>query len=71
VAQFLAHSSIGNGLDKPQRTRLAAQLRQYELPAYENLVDAYTDRQEMFILKAGTLEVWSDPDNLGDTPKQP
>jgi CRP-like cAMP-binding protein len=71
VAQFLAHSSMGNGMNYAQRTRLAAQLRQYVVPPFTNIVDPKIDRQEMFIIQSGTVEVWSDPDSIGDAPKQP
>lgn len=71
AAQFLAHSSIGNGMSLAQRTRLAGQLRQYTLDPYRSLVDEKNDRQEMFIVQNGTVEVWSDPDAPGELPKQP
>jgi pimeloyl-ACP methyl ester carboxylesterase/CRP-like cAMP-binding protein len=71
VAQFLALSSIGNGMNRPQRTRLAGQLRQVVLPAYTNLVDPKIDRQEMFIIQDGTVEVWSDPESPNEQVKQP
>lgn len=71
IAQFLAHSSIGNGLNRSQRTRLAAQLRQVHLPPNTNIVDPARDRQEMFIIQEGTLDVWSDPDGPGNNAAQP
>jgi len=71
IAQFLAHSSIGNGLNRAQRTRLAAQLRQIHLPPNTNIVDPARDRQEMFVIQAGTLDVWSDPDGPGGNAAQP
>jgi pimeloyl-ACP methyl ester carboxylesterase/CRP-like cAMP-binding protein len=71
VAQFLAHSSIGTGMNRPQRTRLAGQLRQMVLPPYTNLVDPQIDRQEMFIIQDGTVEVWSDPESPGELVRQP
>jgi pimeloyl-ACP methyl ester carboxylesterase/CRP-like cAMP-binding protein len=71
VAQFLVSSPIGNGMNKPQLTRLAAQLRQVTLPPYCNLVDPKIDRQEMFIIQDGTVDVWSDPDSPGELPRQP
>lgn len=71
TANFLAHSNIANGMSMAQRTRLAAQLRRYNLSPYQNLVDDSNDRQEMFIVQGGTVEVWSDPDNPGELPKQP
>ncbi|TAK10968.1 MAG: alpha/beta fold hydrolase [Anaerolineae bacterium] len=72
AANFLAHSGIGNGMNLAQRTRLAAQLRQYNFPPYRNIVSANTtDAQEMYIIQGGTVEVWADPENPGDLPKQP
>ena len=71
AAQFLAHSSLGTGMNHPQRTRLAGQLRQLVLPAYTNLVDPKSDRQEMFLVQDGTVEVWSDPESPGEMVRQP
>ena len=58
-------------MNRPQRTRLAGQLRQVILPAYTNLVDPKIDRQEMFIIQDGTVEVWSDPESPNEQVKQP
>jgi len=71
VAQFLSHSSIANGMNLAQRTRLAGQLRQIVLGPYTNLVDPKIDRQEMFIVQDGTVEVWSDPESPGEPVRQP
>jgi hypothetical protein len=71
VARFLASSAIGNGMSLEQRTRLAGQLRQAVLPPYTNLVDPAVDRQEMFIVQDGTVDVWSDPESPGEMPRQP
>lgn len=71
VAQFLSHSSIANGMNLAQRTRLAGQLRQVVLPPYTNLVDPNIDRQEMFIVQEGTVEVWSDLESPGEMVRQP
>lgn len=70
TAQFLAHSSIGNNLSLPQRTRLAAQLRQYVYPPYRTILKEDVPA-EMFIVQAGVVEVWSEPDEPSETPKQP
>jgi pimeloyl-ACP methyl ester carboxylesterase/CRP-like cAMP-binding protein len=70
-AQFLAHSGIGTGLSLAQRTRLAAQLRQHVHPPYRSIIQPDHDDQEMYIVKAGTVEVWSDPESPGELPKQP
>ncbi len=71
VAQFLAHSLLGTGMNLSQRTRLAGQLRQLVLPPYTNLVDPQSDRQEMFLVQEGTVEVWSDPESPGEKVRQP
>lgn len=71
LAQFLAHSGIGNGLNLAQRTRLAAQLRQRSYPPYCNILDQDPDNSEMYIVRDGTLDVWSDPDSPGEAPRQP
>ncbi len=71
TTNFLAHSSIGAEMTTAQRTRLAAQLNTYHFPPYRNIVNQNEDSHEMYVLKAGTIEVWSDPENPGDTPRQP
>lgn len=71
TANFLAHSSIGTDLNAAQRTRLAAQLNTYHFPPFRNIVNQNEASDEMYILKSGTVEVWSDPDNPGDTSIQP
>lgn len=70
VAQFLAHSGIGNDMNLSQRTRLAAQLTQRDLPPGTNLVEN-EEEYEMYIIQNGDVEVWTDPDNPGEMPKQP
>ncbi len=71
VSQFLANSSIGSNLTQAQRTRLAAQLKQYNFPPYRNIVSEKDASQEMYIIQSGNVEVWQDPDSPGDLPKQP
>jgi pimeloyl-ACP methyl ester carboxylesterase/CRP-like cAMP-binding protein len=71
TSNFLAHSSVGNGMNQTQRTRLAAQLRQYQFPPYRNIVNQEESSHEMYIVQSGTVEVWSDPDEPGDLPQQP
>jgi pimeloyl-ACP methyl ester carboxylesterase/CRP-like cAMP-binding protein len=67
VAQFLAHSSLGGNLNLAQRTRLAAQCRQYLYPAGADIARTDETGNELYIVKKGTVDVWSDPDN----PSQP
>ena len=62
VAQFLAHSDIGKDLNMAQRMRLAAQLRQRFYPSGSNVVSSDETGNELFIIRSGTVEVWSDPD---------
>jgi len=71
VANFLAHSEIGNNLNVPQRTRLAAQFYQRHYPPYTNIVNEDEAGNEMYVIQSGTVEVWQDPENPGMAPKQP
>ena len=71
VAQFLAHSSIGNDLNKSQRTRLAAQLRSYKFEPDERIISQNETGEEMFIVRGGTVEVWTDPNNPAEEDPEP
>ena len=71
VAQFLAHSDIGNDLNMAQRIRLAAQCRQRTYPPNGNIVSVAEAGNEMYIVQEGTVEVWSDPDNPGQESENP
>lgn len=71
VSNFLTHSSVGSTLSQAQRTRLAAQLRQYSFPPYRNIVKENDDSQEMYIIQSGTIEVWVESEATEDQPKQP
>lgn len=71
VAQFLSNSDIGRGMNLAQRTRLAGQLRQRMLGPYQPLVNEDEEGSEMYIIQSGTVEVWQDPENPGEAPKQP
>jgi pimeloyl-ACP methyl ester carboxylesterase len=72
IARFLAHSGIGTNLNLAQRTRLAAQFKQRTFPPYRSIItDSETNSPDMYIVQAGTVEVWTDPDNPGEAPKQP
>lgn len=60
TAQFLALSAVGNDLNLAQRTRLAAQcLRRVYKPG-EAIAHAAEISSELFIIQAGTVEVWKD-----------
>jgi len=65
VAQFLAHSDVGNDLNVAQRTRLAAQCRQRVYPPGSNVASTDEAGNELYIVRSGTVEVWSEPDQLG------
>lgn len=71
VAQFLAHSELGKNLNLAQRTRLAAQFRQRIYDPYTNIVNEDEVGNEMYIIHGGTVEVWQDPESIGEAPKQP
>jgi pimeloyl-ACP methyl ester carboxylesterase/CRP-like cAMP-binding protein len=69
TARFLAHSGLGQNLNLAQRIRLAAQLRQRKVPPYHNVLPEAGDSQEMYLVRDGTVEVWSkleDPDESMD-----
>jgi CRP-like cAMP-binding protein len=65
VAQFLAHSDMGNDLNMAQRTRLAAQFRQRTYPSGSNVVSVDEVGNELYIVQSGTVEVWSEQDQPG------
>jgi len=71
VAQFLAHSDIGNGLNLAQRTRLAAQCRQCVYSPRATVARVGEAGDELYIVQAGTVEVWSDPENGGQASESP
>jgi CRP-like cAMP-binding protein len=65
VAQFLAHSDLGNDLNLAQRSRLAAQFRQRTYPSSSLLVSTDEVGNELYIVRTGTVEVWSSQDQPG------
>ncbi len=71
VAQFLAHSDVGTNLNVAHRTRLAAQCRQRAYPPQANIVSANEAGDELYIVQAGTVEVWGDPENPGQAARYP
>ena len=64
VAEFLAHSDIGNKLNVAQRTRLAAQFNKKNFRKGETVVHASHAGEELYIIKEGTIEVWKDPEGI-------
>ncbi|RMF41136.1 MAG: alpha/beta fold hydrolase [Anaerolineae bacterium] len=71
IAQFLTHSDLGRGMTRAQRSRLAAQFRQYHFKAGEAIVSAHEAGNEMYLIQEGTVEVWSDPKRPGSTTTSP
>jgi len=64
VAQFLAHSDVGNKLNLGQRTRLAAQCGQRLCRPGDAIVHASDAGQDLYIIQSGTVEVWKDPEGI-------
>ncbi|PIE80792.1 MAG: alpha/beta hydrolase [Chloroflexi bacterium] len=67
VADFLAHSDLGNKLNMAQRMRLAAQFKQQEFCKGETVVQASQAGEEFYIIKEGTIEVWKEPEGIDPT----
>jgi pimeloyl-ACP methyl ester carboxylesterase/CRP-like cAMP-binding protein len=65
VAQFLAHSDVGNDLNIAQRTRLAAQCRQRTYDPGSTVASTADDGNELYIIQSGTVEVWSNQESPG------
>jgi pimeloyl-ACP methyl ester carboxylesterase/CRP-like cAMP-binding protein len=63
IAQFLAHSDVGNNLNLAQRTRLAAICAPFHYEHGERIVRADEAGSELFIVHTGTVEVWRTPAN--------
>jgi pimeloyl-ACP methyl ester carboxylesterase/CRP-like cAMP-binding protein len=69
AAQFMAHSAVGNNLNEAQRLRLAAQFdRRLCLPG-EVIVRQSDSGNEMYVVQTGAVQVWSDPEAVGQPPK--
>lgn len=64
IAQFLASSVIGRGLNQAQRIRLAAQCVTRACAPGEVIASAQEPGDELYIVYSGTVEVWSDPESL-------
>jgi pimeloyl-ACP methyl ester carboxylesterase/CRP-like cAMP-binding protein len=63
AAQFLAHSDLGTGLNLAQRMRLAAQCRHRTYAPRDVIVRTNEVGDELFIIQAGSVEVWSASDS--------
>jgi CRP-like cAMP-binding protein len=61
IAEFLANSQIGNGLNLAQRVRLAAHLERRRY-APGTLVDRTNQEStDLYLVQEGSLEIWSPP----------
>jgi CRP-like cAMP-binding protein len=69
AAQFMAHSAVGNNLNEAQRLRLAAQCDRRLCPPGEIIVRQSDSGNDMYVVQAGAVQVWSDPDVIGQPPK--
>jgi pimeloyl-ACP methyl ester carboxylesterase/CRP-like cAMP-binding protein len=65
IAQFLAHSDLGNNLNLAHRTRLAAQCEVRSYQGGQNIIEENESGRELYIIKDGDVEVWKDPKNPG------
>ncbi len=66
IAQFLAHSAMGNELNLAQRLRLAAQCTPRTYVPGEKIVSITESGNELYIIHSGVVEVWSDPQHPGE-----
>lgn len=62
IAQFLAHSDVGNNLNLAQRTRLAAQCEACRFKPGERIARADEAGSELYIIQSGSVEVWERSD---------
>lgn len=67
IAQFLAHSDIGNNLNMAQRIRVAAQCQPRHYVYGEYVVKVDDPGTEFYVIHSGSIEVWNDPDSLAGT----
>ncbi len=66
VAQFLANSDVGHKLNQAQRLRLAAQCEPRAYAPGEVVVRINDPGNEFYVIRSGTVEVWSDPNRPGE-----
>lgn len=64
IAQFLAHSDVGDNMNNAQRMRLAAQCEVRVFTKGELIAEASESSDELFIIQSGFVEVWKHPDGL-------
>jgi CRP-like cAMP-binding protein len=60
IAQFLAYSDVGNGLNLAHRTRLAAQCEPRFYEHGENIIQEEDTGHELYIILSGEAEVWKE-----------
>ncbi len=65
IAQFFAHSDVGQNLNKSERTRLAAQCDVREFASGDMIAAAFQKSDELFIIQKGYVEVWKEPETDG------
>lgn len=58
IAEFLNNSEIGEHLTEAQRLRLAALVHSHGYAPADKVVSMNSNGDELYIVKAGTLEVW-------------
>jgi pimeloyl-ACP methyl ester carboxylesterase/CRP-like cAMP-binding protein len=68
AAEFLAHSDIATGMTLAQRARLAAQCRLRSYRPGEEIGPAGEACTDLYIVRDGSVEVWSEPDPEVATP---
>lgn len=66
IAQFFAHSDVGNNLNITQRARLAAQCQRRTYNPQEMIVHVRDQGNEMYIIQDGTVDVWTDPSGAAE-----
>ncbi len=64
IAQFMAHSDIGNNLNMAHRIRVAAQAQPRSFKPGEYIVKMDSPGNEFYVIHSGVVEVWSDPDSF-------
>jgi pimeloyl-ACP methyl ester carboxylesterase/CRP-like cAMP-binding protein len=70
IARFLSNSDVGTGLTDPQRIKLASQFAERIYAPGETFVRIQDGGNEMFIVREGNVEVWADPERVGQTPQE-
>ena len=63
IAHFFTHSDVGLDLNKPERTRLAAQCEIREFLPGDIIAKANEKSDELFIIQKGYVEVWKEPES--------